>query len=170
MYRGKFNSSISTTDSESKSTVRCTNLESVDELIKKNTSKSPVKSWSKIDKSTKLKLLVDYATAYKEEKSLSDVKYNSLVAFFKDCMDKKKLYRVKDVVYDAGENIIKDIPHLMFNTHANTYTLRNSEKYISATKNLGPRKRTIRNTLSSSSTVDSTIIDAEDSIEEIPII
>jgi hypothetical protein len=160
MYRNKFNSSIM--ESDSKSTVRCTDLESVDEIIKKNINKSPIKSWSKIDKSAKYKLLVDYATAYKEEKSLSDVKYNSLIAFFKDCMDKKKLYRVKDVVYDSGENVIKDIPHLMFNTHANTYTLRNSEKYISATKNLGPRKRTIRNTLSeSSSTVDSTLIDGE---------
>ena len=104
------------------------------------------KKTKKVRRTTKLKVLIEYATSYKEEKNLDDSKYDLMVFFFKECLDKKKMHRVKDVQYDKDKQIILDIPGLVFNKNMNMFTLRNPDKHISTIKNLGPKKKTtIRN-------------------------
>ena len=89
----------------------------------------------------KTKKLLAFAEKYRSEQSLSDDEYSKLVAFFKDCLDKKRLQRVKDVVYDKDAGEIKEVPALHFNKPTIHFTLKNMDKRISTTRSLAPKKK-----------------------------
>lgn len=97
-------------------------------------------TWTKLDKTTKLKKLLVYAETYKTEQNLTDNEYNSLVNYFKDCLDKKKLYKVKEVNYDKVSGLITSIPGLIYNKNSNNFTLKNVDKKVSTIKSLAPKK------------------------------
>ena len=54
-----------------------------------------------------------------------------LATFLKDCLDRKKLQRVKDVIYDKTEGVIKEIPALSYTKSSKHFTLKNLEKRVS---------------------------------------
>ena len=62
-------------------------------------------------------------------------------------MDKKKLSRVKDVIYDKVNGVVKEIPALTYTKANKHFTLKNIDKRISTLKSLAPKKvhGTIRN-------------------------
>ncbi len=97
-------------------------------------------SWTKLDKTTKLKKLLIYADVYKLEQNLSETDYDSLVSYFKDCLDKKKLHKVKEVNYNKDTGLIASIPGLVYNKSSNNFTLKNIDKKISTIKSLAPKK------------------------------
>ena len=66
---------------------------------------------------------------------------NQLIVFFRDCLDKKKLQRVKDIIYNKDTGEIKDIPALFYNKPSNHFTLKNIDKRVSTLKGLTPKKR-----------------------------
>ena len=70
-----------------------------------------------------------------------------MVTFLKDCLDRKKLQRVKDVIYDKTTGQIKDIPALSYTKSNKHFTLKNLEKRVSTLKSLAPKKTqgTIKN-------------------------
>ena len=55
-------------------------------------------------------------------------------------MERKKLQRQKDVVYDIETNAIKSITSLIFNKTTNKFTLKRSDKRTSTLKSLAPKK------------------------------
>jgi hypothetical protein len=65
----------------------------------------------------------------------------------KDCIDRKKLQRVKDVVYDKTNGSIKEIPALSYTKANKHFTLKNIDKRVSTLKSLAPKKAqgTIKN-------------------------
>ena len=77
---------------------------------------------------------------YKKEKELNDEEMSLLITFLKDCVDKKKIGRVKDVVYDKTLGLIKEIPILQYNKPTKHFTLKNIDKRISTLKSLAPKK------------------------------
>lgn len=123
---------------ESKSSTDLANLDKFLENEKITNSSEP---WSKLDKTAKLRKLAVFAETYKQEHELSDEEHEHLVAFFKDCLDKKRLQRVKDVTYNKDTGEIKDIPALHFNKPTNHFTLRNLDKRVSTVKGLAPKKK-----------------------------
>ena len=59
----------------------------------------------------------------------------------KDCLDRKKLQRVKDVIYYKTLGEIKEIPALSYNKSNNHFTLKNLDaKRVSTLKSLPPKK------------------------------
>jgi hypothetical protein len=123
---------------ESKASFNLDNLDKFLENEKINNSNEP---WSKLDKTGKLKKLIVFAEAYKLTNELSDCEYNLLVTFFKDCLDKKKLHRVKDVSYNKDTGEIKEIPALFFNKVSKHFTLKNADKHVSTIRGLAPKKK-----------------------------
>ena len=117
------------------------NLTSLDKFLENEKNTNANEPWSKLDKTAKLKKLVLYADNYKTENELSQEEYNKMVAFFKDCLDKKKLQRVKDVVYDKDNGSIKEIPALHFNKSNTHFTLKNIDKRVSTIRSLAPKKK-----------------------------
>ena len=139
---------------DTKSSTNLSNLDTFLENEKNNNSNEP---WSKLDKTIKTKKLLIFAEEYKEEKKLSEEDYNNLVLFLKDCLNRKKLQRVKDVVYDKETGQVKDIPGLFHNKAKNHFTIKNIDKRVSTLKSLAPKKAsvTIKNLSKKESSNDS---------------
>lgn len=123
---------------ESKSSSDLDNLDKFLENEKITNSNEP---WSKLDKTAKIRKLIIFADSYKILNNLTDNEYDQLIAFFKDCLDKKKLQRVKDVNYNKDTGEIKDIPALAFNKSSTHFTLKNLDKRVSTLKGLAPKKK-----------------------------
>jgi hypothetical protein len=123
-----------------------TDLKMLDAFLENEKQIKKEEPWSKLDKTDKLKKLITYADKYKTDNNLTEEEHNKLLVFFKDCLDRKKLQRVKDVSYDKETGKIKDIPALTFaklNTH---FTLKNIDKRVSTIKSLTPKKNnTLKN-------------------------
>jgi hypothetical protein len=122
---------------ETKSSNNISNLEKFLENEKNNNSNEP---WCKLNKTVKTKKLIEFVELYKKEKELDEEECKQMVFFLKDCIDRKKLQRVKDVVYDKINGVIKEIPALTYVKSAKHFTLKNIDKRISTLKSLSVKK------------------------------
>lgn len=131
---------------ETKSSNDMSNLEKFLENEKNNNNNEP---WCKLNKTIKTKKLIEFVELYKKDKSLDEEECKLLICFLKDCLDRKKLQRVKDVSYDKLNGIIKEIPALTYVKNVRHFTLKNIDKRISTLKSLSVKKGngTIRNKL-----------------------
>ena len=139
---------------ETKSSNDLSNLDKFLEDEKNNNSNEP---WCKLNKTIKTKKLIDFVNVYKKEKNLDEEETNNLISFFKDCLDKKRLQRVKDVVYNKTSGIITDIPALSYSKPNKHFTLKNIDKRVSTLKSLAPKKgqKSIKNNIKQQSNNDS---------------
>ena len=128
---------------EKKNASDMTNL---DKFLENEKNTNAIEPWSKLDKTVKTKKLLAFAEKYKTDNTLSEDEYNKMIAFFKDCLDKKKLQRVKDVVYDKDTGMINDIPALHYNKSNNHFTLKNLDKRVSTIRSLAPKRTPGRGT------------------------
>ena len=131
---------------ETKSSNDLSNLEKFLENEKNNNNSEP---WCKLNKTIKTTKLIAYVELYKKEHQLDNEESKMLVAFLKECLDRKKLQRVKDVSYDKIAGVIKEIPALTYVKSAKHFTLKNIDKRISTLKSLSLKKShgTIKNKL-----------------------
>jgi len=130
------------------------NLTCLDAFLENEKISNTNEPWSKLDKINKNKKLHIFAEKYKEEHNLNEIQYIQLKTFFKESLDRKKLHRVKDVIYDKLTGVIKEVPSLVFNKITNHYTLKNMDKRISTIKSLAPTRRnkiTAKNIINNSS-------------------
>ena len=140
---------------ETKSSNDLSNLDKFLETEKNNNINEP---WCKLNKTIKTKKLIDFVEIYSKEKNLSADESKALLAFLKDCLDKKKLARVKDVVYDKDTGTVKEIPALTYVKTTKHFTLKNIDKRVSTLKSLAPKK--------TQGTIKNKIIESVDSDEE----
>jgi hypothetical protein len=116
------------------------NLNNLDKFLEDEKISNENEPWCKLNKTIKLKKLLEYVDLYKNENELNNEECEIMVQFLKDCLDRKKLQRIKDVIYDKENGIIKSIPALMFIKATKHFTLKNIEKRISTVKSLPPKK------------------------------
>uniref|UniRef100_A0A6C0ERU3 Uncharacterized protein n=1 Tax=viral metagenome TaxID=1070528 RepID=A0A6C0ERU3_9ZZZZ len=131
---------------ETKSSNDLSNLEKFLENEKNNNQNEP---WCKLNKTIKTRKLIDFVEVYKNDKKLDKEESELLLIFLKDSLDRKKLQRVKDVIYDKIIGTIKEIPALHYIKNSKRFTLKNIDKRISTVKSLSVKKSngTIKNTL-----------------------
>ena len=129
---------------ETKSSNDISNLDKFLEDEKNNNINEP---WCKLNKTVKTKKILEYVEIYKKEKNLEKDEEEILIAFLKDCLEKKKFQRVKDVIYDKTNGIIKEIPALSYTKVNKHFTLKNMDKRVSTLKSLPVKKTqgTIKN-------------------------
>jgi hypothetical protein len=113
------------------------NLDKFLENEKNNNINEP---WCKLNKTIKTKKLQEYVEVYKGQNNLNDEESRLLFSFLKDCIDRKKLQRVKDVIYDKENGNIKEIPALCYIKSNKHFTLKNIDKRVSTLKSLAPKK------------------------------
>ena len=123
-----------------KETKSLNDLSNLDKFLENEKNNNVNEPWCKLNKTIKMKKLQEYVTIYKEENELSDDEGESLIAFLKDCVERKKLQRVKDVIYDKENGKIKDIPALHYIKTSKHFTLKNLDKRVSTLKSLAPKK------------------------------
>jgi hypothetical protein len=122
---------------ETKSSNDLSNLETFLEC-EKNTNNND--QWCKLNKTIKTKKVIEFVESYSKKNSLDEEESIILTAFLKDCIDKKKISRVKDVIYDKVNGEIKEIPALIYTKSKKHFTLKNMDKRISTLKSLAPKK------------------------------
>ena len=115
-----------------------TNIES---FLEKERNINKKQHWSKLSKLTKKNKILDYWREYSNKHQLPDTEKQELKVFLLKSLDRKKLQRVKDVIYDVETQMIINIPTLTINKQTNKYTLKNLDKKISTLKSLAPRKK-----------------------------
>jgi len=141
-YKTSFINSISMMEKKPSNS----NMESLEKFLENNKTNSQNENWSKLDKTTKMKKMTVFADKFIKEKEYNEEESKLLIVFLIDCLDRKKLQKVKDVVYDKLLGEIKEIPSLVFNKLNNRFTLKITDKRINTLKSL-PTKKTNTSTI-----------------------
>lgn len=139
-YKNMLLSGINGNTTEASKTHALSDTSNIDAFLEKESIQSKNEPWSKLDKTIKLKKLNDYANQICDEYELSPTELKTLKKDLSSYIDKKQLQKVKDVTYDKESGIINSIPNLKFNKNTRKFTMKKSEKHVSTTKSLGPKK------------------------------
>ena len=121
-----------------------TNYNTLDNLLEKEKQSNKVDAWNKLNKTIKIQKLHQFAETYGSVNQLPLKEIKSLKLFFNESLDKNKLQKTKDIVYDKEKGTITSIPGLFFNATNHAFTLKNMDaKRVSTIKSLTPHKITM---------------------------
>lgn len=136
-----------------KETKSSNNIHNLHDFLTNEQSNNSNQPWCKLNKTDKTHKIIDFVEMYKENNQLDNDETDILLSFLKDSLNKKKLHRIKDVVYDKTTGKIKEIPGLTYSKMTKHFTLKNLDKRISTVKSLPQKKvqhvNTIKNKVSS---------------------
>jgi len=122
------------------------NMNAIDALLETEKQKNKCDSWNKLDKTVKTQKLHAFAEKYGKEHNYPAKDVKSLKTFFVSCLEKAKLQKTKDVVYDKDSGEITSIPALFFNSMSHTFTLKIVDsKRVSTLKSLTPKRVSEKN-------------------------
>lgn len=116
------------------------NISNIEKFLEKEQENNIMKPWNKLGKGTKLKKVYEYVDNYLKDNPEKKGYEIALKTYLLECLDRKKLQKKKDVIYDMEKNKIKDIPNLYFNEKKKKYSLKRSDKKSSTLKSLPTRK------------------------------
>jgi len=124
------------------STESTLNLNELDTFLNNNIHQaSQVKQpWNKLTRHERISMLGVYSRRYLEENNLSMDEEPMLHEYLTSAMDKKRLSKVKEIIYDKDKQIITSIPILSYNTVNKRFTLKRLDKRQSTIKSLTPKK------------------------------
>jgi len=122
-----------------KNNTTCDSL-GLDSFLENEKKTSEGEPWSKLNKTIKIDKINEYIDVLINDNNLSEPETLNVKTFIINCLDRKKLQCVKDVIYDKITGKIKSIPSLSFNEGTRKFTLKRSEKRDSTLKSLGPGK------------------------------
>ena len=98
-------------------------------------------SWNKLNNGIKIQKLHIYAEHYAKEHKLPAKEVRALKTFFTESLQKNKLQKTKEVIYDKSTGFVQNVPSLFFNATVRHFTLRNMDKQrVSTLKSLTPKK------------------------------
>ena len=113
----------------------------IDALLENEKQQNKKDAWNKIDKTVKIQKLHEFSEKYGKENSLPAKDVKGLKSFFSESLDKGKLQKAKDVVYDKEKGTVTSIPALFFNNLNRMFTLKNMDsKRVSTLKSLTPKR------------------------------
>lgn len=122
------------------------NYTKIDQLLEKEKQHNKTESWNKLDKTIKIQKLHGFAEKYGREHALANKDIKALKTFFKDCLEKNKLQKTKDVIYDKDHHEIQSIPSLFFHPINRNFTLKIMDpKRVSTLKSLTPKRTSATN-------------------------
>jgi len=114
----------------------------IDSILDNENKQNKSESWNKLHKTTKIQKLHAFAEKHGTTHNFSAKETRQLKHFLSDSLDKKKLQKAKDIVYNKTKCEITEIPGLVFNTTTNQFTLRVDSKRISTLSSLTPKNLT----------------------------
>ena len=139
MFTNISNNAPSTQSASSSTQIE--NYSAMDFLLEKEKTHNKTETWNKLNKTIKIQKLHMFAEKYGKDNTLPVKDVKSLKLFFIDSLNKSKLQKTKDVVYDKEKGVIQSIPALHFHTTNRTFTLKILDnKRVSTIKSMTPRK------------------------------
>ena len=116
------------------------NLSNLNRFLANEQKNNDSEPWCKLNKTVKMHKIYDFVEEYKTTNNLDNEESIILLNFLKDSIDKKKLSKVKEVIYDKETGHIKQIPGLTYNKGNKHFTIKNLDKRVSTSKSLPPKK------------------------------
>lgn len=110
----------------------------LDQIVEMDTQHNKSLPWNKLNKSLKLKKIMEYADSYGIKEGINDTE--QLKQMLKDKLVKKCLQRTKDIVYNKELQQIESIPALIC-IHQK-YTLKS--ELVSPLQSLAPKNKTVK--------------------------
>lgn len=138
-------------------------LSNLEKFLEDNKTTNQAEPWNKLDKTVKTKKLLTFAETYSKTNELSEDESSALIVFLKDCLDRKRFQRVKDITYDKEIGEILEIPSLFFTKSNKHFTLKNMDKRVSTLKSLPPKKGHVKGTVKN--VVQTSNVDSDEEIE-----
>jgi hypothetical protein len=118
-----------------------TTYSELDSLLETEKQQNKSDTWNKLDKTVKIQKLHIFAEKYGKDNTLPVKDIKTLKHFFSEALNKNKLQKTKDVVYDKEKGVIQSIPALFFNVGNRAFTLKNLDiKRVSTLKSLTPKR------------------------------
>ena len=114
-----------------------TTSSNVDFLLEREKQHNKTLTWNKLDLTVKMQKLSIFAEKYSLE---NNTKVETLLLFFNDCLEKKRLQKKKDVNYDEITREIISIPSLLQKDDYNFYLKNLDTKRVSTLKSLTPKR------------------------------
>ena len=136
----------------------------IDKILENEKQINKNDNWNKLDKTMKIQKLHSFAEKYGKDNSLPIKTIKTLKAFFIDCLEKNKLLKTKEVLYDKEKGEITSIPTLTINNQTKNFTLRQCDKRVSTLKSLTPKRVTSKNTSKDSNDNTNYSVNEESSI------
>ena len=109
----------------------------IEKLLEQEMSLNKNISWSRLDRSVKMRKLQEYATTYTDKNSLSEKDRLRLSKYLVSALERNRLHKVREVKYNKETEVIEDIPCLAYNKDTRKFTLKRSEKRVSTLTSLG---------------------------------
>ena len=113
----------------------------IDEFLEREKMANKNKPWSKLGKNQKIQKIKEYIQQFIKKHNCTMTEIENLKDYLVKCLERKKLQRVKDVVYDTKNGVIKAIPGLFFDKNKRKFTLKKVDKNKSSLKSLAPRNK-----------------------------
>ena len=123
-----------------------TTSQTIDSILENEKQKNKSDSWNKLDKTVKIQKLHAFAEKHGRDNGYPAKEVKNLKVFFVDCLNKAKLQKTKDVIYEKETGEITAIPALFFNSITHNFTLKIMDsKRVSTLKSLTPKRITEKN-------------------------
>jgi hypothetical protein len=120
-----------------------TTYNDIDQALETEKQQNKADAWNKLDKTVKIQKLHIFAEKYGKDNTLPVKDVKALKHFFSESLEKNKLQKTKDVVYDKEKGVIQSIPSLFFNVSNRAFTLKQLDsKRVSTLKSLTPSRST----------------------------
>jgi Cu/Ag efflux protein CusF len=124
-----------------------TNMKAIDMMLEREKQHNKSEAWNKLDKTVKIQKLHAFAEKYGKDTGIPARDIKLLKMFFVDCLEKNKLQKTKDVIYEKDSREITSIPSLHFNCMTRSFTLKITDaKRVSTLKSLTPKRINEKNT------------------------
>lgn len=120
------------------------NMSNLDQFLAGEKKISSNEVWTKLDKTTKLVKFDEFVNEYCNENNYTSQDKVDLNIFLNTNLDRKRLLKAKEVIYDKETGKIKSIPSLTYNTTSKKFTLKRCEKRQSTLKSLAPKKSRVK--------------------------
>ena len=115
--------------------------ENVDHILENEIQQNKNETWNKLNKTTKIQKLHEYADKYGIEHRYSGEDTQALKQFFVESLERGKLLKTKEVNYNKTTQQIIDIQGLHYHTNTHKFTLRIIDaKRVSTLKSLTPKR------------------------------
>lgn len=112
----------------------------LDNFLEKESCLNKKEHWIKLDKPDKIIKIKKYGEKLIEKYNLNADEIEIMNNFFINCVESKKINKIKDIEYDKVNGEILDVPIILFNEINRSFYLKKSDKHISTLKSIPLRK------------------------------
>lgn len=116
-------------------------ISKLDILLDEESEQSKKETWNKLDKSIKMEKINEYIKTLTKNHKLTAAEIKTLREFLSSNLDKKNLFKNKDVSYSKESGKLENITNLQFNSTTRKFTLKKNSNHVSTTKSLGPTRK-----------------------------